>query len=128
MFYSAVIVGCGGFIGAVLRFLVGRVMLHYYPNSLVPLGTVSVNLLGCFAIGAIAAYLASFEPNRTGYQLFLITGILGGFTTFSAFGFDILLMLRKSQYLIILSYVMVSVVGGTLLCIAGWSLASKLFR
>ena len=107
-------VALGGALGAVGRFLAGRALLHHLPNVSLPLGTLSVNLLGCFLIGAVAAYLASLEPNRMGLQLLLITGFLGGFTTFSAFGFETLLLLRRGDLML----ASVNVFGSILCCLA----------
>jgi CrcB protein len=78
----------GGGIGSALRFGVGRVALAVVgPNF--PAGTLTVNVLGCVAMGMLAEWLALRDPGiDASVKLFLTTGVLGGFTTFSAFALD----------------------------------------
>lgn len=86
-------VGAGGFVGAVLRYgvsaaFVSKLGLH---NAF---ATFSVNMIGCFVIG----FLAGFEfRNIQPVKYFLIAGLLGGFTTFSAFGLDALLLFKDGE-------------------------------
>ncbi len=104
------LVGTGGFLGSVLRYLLsqsiqGKLVPHF------PLGTLSVNLIGCFAIGAIFALT---EKGTVGpeWRLFLVTGICGGFTTFSAFSIETVALLRGGQMGYAFMYVTASVVLG----------------
>ena len=80
------LVGAGGFAGAVLRYAVGLLALRWLPPAF-PYGTFLVNVTGCFAIGVLAA---AFDTRSAGLapRLFWITGVLGGYTTFSAFGLE----------------------------------------
>ncbi|HCC07208.1 MAG TPA: fluoride efflux transporter CrcB [Clostridiales bacterium] len=81
--YNILIVGMGGFIGASLRYVIYKVSEKLLGN-LYPYGTLTVNVLGCFLIGIM---MSSINVSDN-YKLFLITGILGGLTTFSAFAYE----------------------------------------
>jgi fluoride exporter len=82
------LIALGGAIGSVLRYLMVSAIGA-------PIGTLAVNVLGSFAIGVLFAALGT----RDGWQLFLMTGVLGGFTTFSAFSLDMLKLLQAGQTL-----------------------------
>jgi CrcB protein len=92
-------VGLGGFAGSVLRYLVSGWMQQATGSVSFPWGTLFVNVAGCFAIGTLS-YLADvrgiFHPEA---RLFLIVGLLGGFTTFSAFGNETMNLLRDGEAL-----------------------------
>ncbi len=113
------IVAAGGAIGAGLRHLVGLGALRLL-GSAFPVGTMTVNIAGSFVMGVLVAWLA-FKADLTGWlgivfgsgqnlRLFLATGVLGGFTTFSAFSLDALLMWERGEAGIALVYVLGSVV------------------
>ena len=92
-------VGVGGFIGSVLRYLVGGWVHRVMPATLFPYGTLTVNVVGCFVIGfvgGVAAHRDAFDPQ---FRLFLVVGLLGGFTTFSAFGFEAFVLGRERELL-----------------------------
>ena len=102
-------VGLGGFIGSVARYAVS-VGLGAAPADRFPWATFAVNCLGCLLIGLLvgASKASLSEPVR----LFLITGILGGFTTFSAFGLESLTLLRRGETSLALLYILGSVLVG----------------
>jgi CrcB protein len=89
------LVGAGGFVGAALRYAVALLVLRSLPATF-PYGTLVVNVTGCFAIGLLAA---SFDQRAAGLapRLFWTTGVLGGYTTFSAFGYETLALLRQGD-------------------------------
>ncbi|MES2915462.1 MAG: fluoride efflux transporter CrcB [Pseudomonadota bacterium] len=100
------LIALGGAIGSVLRhLLVGAIGA--------PWGVAAVNVMGSFAIGLLFVLLDA----RAGWQLFLMTGVLGGFTTFSAFSLDTLKLIQQGQTLQAALYVLVSV-GLSLLAVA----------
>ncbi len=89
-------VGAGGFVGAVLRHLAGG-FVQRTSGSAFPFGTLAVNVVGCLAIGFVMARTEAAGGPTPTLRLFLIVGVLGGFTTFSAFGFDTLQLARSSS-------------------------------
>lgn len=93
------LVGAGGFLGAVLRYLVGGWVHDVLDNAWFPYGTLVVNVAGCLVIG----FLAGLAENRFLFgaetRLFLFIGILGGFTTFSSFAYETLALARDAQNL-----------------------------
>ena len=88
----ALLVGAGGFAGAALRYGVGVLAQRWMPAGF-PFGTFVVNVTGCFAMGVLTAW---FERQGSGpaVRLFCLTGVLGGYTTFSAFAFETLALAR----------------------------------
>jgi len=100
----------GGGFGAVARFALGSFVLTRAGEGF-PWGTLAVNWAGCLAIGALAAWLAA-TPHAPALRLFLVTGVLGGFTTFSAFGLETFELLVDGESGLAFLYVAGSVLGG----------------
>lgn len=94
------IVGMGGFAGSILRYWLGGLAQGLARNWLFPVGTLTVNLLGCLAIGILAELAESRNLFSPELRLLLLTGVLGGFTTFSTFGNESLSLLRDGQNLL----------------------------
>jgi CrcB protein len=117
------IVGLGGFIGSIGRYKLGAAILHQTASWRFPLSTFVVNVLGCFVIGALAALAEHRDLFSADTRLFLLTGLLGGFTTFSAFGYEGVYLFRRGDVGIALAYASLSVVCG----LAAVWLALKLF-
>lgn len=107
----------GGGIGAVLRYLVG-LLVTLYAKAPSLFGTLSVNALGAFFIGALAARM----PKESVWLLFAVGG-LGGFTTFSAFSLDTIELIRKGQTFAALAYT----VGTCALCAGSCAVGIRLF-
>ena len=104
------IVGLGGFLGSVARLKLSGWILHSTLDWRFPLPTFCVNVLGCLLIGILAGLAEerfSFEM-----RLFLLTGILGGFTTFSAFGLEGVDLVRRGDVAIAIAYALLSIVCG----------------
>ena len=100
-------VAAGGAIGALLRFAAIQLTMHFHPAPF-PLGTMIVNILGSFVIGFLMVrYITT--PSESG-QLFFVTGVLGGFTTFSAFSWDALQLMQRGQLTLAATYILGSVV------------------
>jgi fluoride exporter len=106
------LIALGGAAGSVLRYLMVTAIGA-------PLGTAAVNVLGSFVIGALFVLLGS----REGWQLFLMTGVLGGFTTFSAFSLDTLKLVQSGQGLQAAAYVLGSVALSLLAVALGVAIA-----
>ncbi|MFO8067281.1 MAG: fluoride efflux transporter CrcB [Bacteroidales bacterium] len=111
------IIGAGSFIGGVIRYLIS-LFVHNKIMSAFPLGTLIVNLLGCFFIGIVFGLIDKGNVNQE-WKFFLITGLLGGFTTFSAFSIETVNMLRDGQFLYASSYILFSVVFGIIAAMLG---------
>jgi len=110
-FSELALVGCGGALGAGLRFIVGRFCEATWEAVKFPIGTLFVNLVGCLLIGTVAGMSLRNEISPL-TRTFLVTGILGGFTTFSAFGLETITLARSGHITTSLLYVIGSVLGG----------------
>ncbi len=108
------LVGIGGFIGSIARYLLGNWVLQISSVQKFPLGTFAVNLIGCLAIGILAGISERYGAIGPNARLFLFTGLIGGFTTFSAFGLETMTLLRRDELLLAILYVTGSVVLGLL--------------
>ena len=108
----------GGAVGAGFRYHIGRVALLQLGPAF-PWGTWIVNLLGGFLMGVLAGTLARFSEGGEGLRLFLGVGVLGGFTTFSAFSLETFNMLSRGEWLIATAYAVSSVAGSILALILG---------
>lgn len=117
------LVGCGGFVGSVLRYLVSGWVHRLVERPGFPWGTLVVNLLGCFAIGVLSGLAESRQVLSAEARLFLLIGLLGGFTTFSTFGYETTALLAESQRLAALANVAAQVVLGIAAVYAGHRLA-----
>ncbi|MEI8113968.1 MAG: fluoride efflux transporter CrcB [Bacteroidia bacterium] len=125
MLKSIMIVGFGGFIGTVARFLISR---YFQENvsSVFPWGTFIVNIVGCLLIGLIYGISEKGELMSPEVRLFLTVGICGGFTTFSTFSNDAFMLLRQDEWLRFAFYTSLSFFLGLLAVYAG-RLTTKIF-
>src|SRR5690242_16216527 len=87
------VVMLGGAIGAVSRFIVGSLVLRFY-SAVFPLGTFVINITGSFLIGLLMTLFLNRPAMHANWRLFLVTGVLGGYTTFSSFEWEALTTLR----------------------------------
>jgi len=92
-------VGTGGFLGASGRYLTGKMVNHLIPAAQLPWGTIAVNIIGCFVIGFITGLYIFKEGMNPYLKLFVLVGILGGYTTFSAFSMETLELLKNGYTL-----------------------------
>jgi len=106
------IVALGGAVGSMLRYKLGGFALHHTQSWNFPLSTFSINVIGCFFIGLLAALVEHHDFFSPSARLLLFTGLLGGFTTFSAFGYEGVFLLRRGLFSIAAAYVTFSVVAG----------------
>ena len=107
-------VGLGGFLGAVARYLVGQWLLPLTVAHRFPWPTFVVNVSGCLLIGILAGLVEKHGLFSPGLRLFLFTGLLGGYTTFSAFGLESIALLRRGDFALVALYATASVVLGLL--------------
>ena len=96
MWERILLVGCGGFLGSSARFALATAVNHLAGGRW-PWGTLAVNGLGCLAMGAVMGLVPPTSA-PTPAVLFLATGVLGGFTTFSAFGHETMELLRHGAW------------------------------
>lgn len=97
MLRTLLLVGAGGFLGSVSRFLASRFFQSNFQSAF-PLGTFIVNISGCFLIGLIYGLSERSVTFGTGWKMFLTAGFCGGFTTFSTFANENLALLRDGAF------------------------------
>ena len=106
------LVAVGGALGAASRYSLSGWMLHHAGQAKFPYETFAVNVIGCLLAGVLAGVAEKHHLISPEARLFLLTGILGGFTTFSAFGVETLYLVRRGECLIAGAYVFLSVTCG----------------
>jgi CrcB protein len=109
---NILLVGLGGFIGSVARYKLGGWLLHLTAQEKFPYSTFAVNVVGCLVVGVLAGLAEKHEMFGPGARLLLFTGLLGGFTTFSAFGLETMFLLRRGEPWTAALYVVASVLLG----------------
>jgi len=107
--------GIGGFVGSALRYAVGSIVQNWTGGSRFPLGTLTVNVLGCLVIGFLFQLAESRGFFNAEVQILLFVGILGGFTTFSAFGNETLNLWRDGAT----AFAAANVAAHLVLCLGG---------
>ena len=117
MFTTTLQVALGGAIGAAARYLTGVGITRAFGFGTFPLGVITVNVLGSFLMGVLVVWLA--HRSLTHLNPFLMTGILGGFTTFSAFSLETWTLVERGQGHLAIAYVVLSVVLSIMALVAG---------
>lgn len=111
-------IGIGAAIGANLRYLVGQAMATWFGAGF-PWGTLSINVTGSFLIGVIATLLGERLSVGSEWRLFLVVGVLGGYTTFSSFSLETFVLFDADRWLSGIAYVAASVLLGLGACALG---------
>ena len=122
------LVGAGGFIGSVLRYLVSGFAQTFSQSMAFPYGTLAVNVLGCFCIGFLSELADVRALISSDTRAFLIVGILGGFTTFSAFGNETMNLIRDGDAALALMNVGAHVLLGLGAVWLGYTMAALIWR
>nr|WP_054937229.1 MULTISPECIES: fluoride efflux transporter CrcB [Moorella] len=104
-------IGIFGFLGAIARFELGRFIAILWPSTF-PLGTLIINILGCFAMGFILTYSLERLTLSPELRLGITTGFVGAFTTFSTFSVETITLLTSGHIAYAAIYVLVSTLGG----------------
>jgi CrcB protein len=121
MIKSLLLVGLGGAIGSILRYAASLVInSKYFPYT-----TLVVNITGSFIIGIVFAMSIRQAGISNNWQLFLATGICGGFTTFSAFSLENMGMLQSGRFGMAITYIVLSIVLGIVATFVGYQLVIK---
>lgn len=115
----------GGCAGCVIRWLLAVRLNTLFPN--LPPGTLLVNLVGGFIIGATVAWFVRHPGIDPAWKLLITTGLCGGMTTFSTFSLEVVTLLQAGNYLWAMVSVLVHVIGSLLMTFAGFWLMSLLF-
>lgn len=118
MYRTLLAVGVGSFLGGIARYGVQLYFQRSFPSSF-PLGTLVVNVAGCFIIGIIYALSVKENLLSPQWRIFLATGFCGGFTTFSTFAYENIFLLSEREYLSTALYIGLSVLLGLLAAYAG---------
>jgi len=109
---NALAVGVGGFFGCIARYLVGIFIARFFDEPAFPFATFIVNIAGCFLIGWLGTLAENVELISPPMQLFIVVGFLGGFTTYSAFGYQTLTLVRDGNVLFALLNVSAHIIFG----------------
>ncbi len=123
--FNAALVGAGGFIGAICRYGLSGLVQRSAALSSFPYGTLAVNMLGCLLIGLAIGLMENRQLFGPDFRLFALIGVLGGFTTYSTFGYETFALLRDADYLRAFANVAIHVVLGVALVWLGYVLVSR---
>ena len=122
---AVLLVALGGAVGSAARYKLSGLVLHYTVDGRCPAGTFSVNVLGCLAAGILAGIAGKHDMLSADARLLLFTGLLGGFTTFSAFGLETMHLLKRGQLGVASANVVLSVAAGLLALWVGLELVPR---
>ncbi len=118
MLKNVIVIGLGGFLGTISRYL-STVYIQKWTSVSFPLGTFTVNVVGCLLIGLFYGISEKFDFLTPEWRLFLTVGFCGGFTTFSAFANDNLMLIKDQQFLYMALYTIGSVALGLFMVYLG---------
>lgn len=124
MLKTILAIGLGGFAGSVLRYLVSCLTANANIANF-PLGTLAVNVLGCFVLGLLTGIFERTDTLSPELRMLLTTGMCGGFTTFSTFMGENFNMARNGQFALLAAYLVISLAVGFALFFAGYALSTK---
>ncbi|MFN0255124.1 fluoride efflux transporter CrcB [Pedobacter ureilyticus] len=124
MLKQILLVGLGGAIGSVFRFLTSVFMARYALNSF-PMGTFVANILGCFILGICVGVFGKNPTENENLRLLFITGFCGGYTTFSTFASENVQLLHQQNYVMLATYTLVSLLLGFLAVVVGLNLGKS---
>lgn len=125
---NILLVGLGGFIGSILRYLASGYVQQSTNSIDFPYGTLAVNVIGCFLLGFLAQLAESRGVFTSESRSFVFIGILGGFTTFSSFGSETLNLARDSQMMSALANIGANVILGLLAVWLGRTVSYLIWR
>lgn len=115
MLANLLLVAVGGAGGSLLRYGLQKTL-----NSVYPISTLAANLIGCLLVGVFWGWLDKHAPGSEKMRLLLMTGFCGGFTTFSAFSQETILLMQGERFTALIFYTLLSVAGGLMATFAGY--------
>ena len=118
----SLLIGLGGFFGTSLRFITSALVEKIIPVSIFPLGTILVNIIGCLCIGIFTGYFSSKISDSNNFYLFITIGLLGGYTTFSAFAYEAHLFIQNGEIIKLTLYIASQVIIGVFLALLGYNI------
>jgi CrcB protein len=118
------LIGAGGFIGSIARYLTTSWFTKLFPSTF-PYGTFTANIIGCLVIGIIYGLSERFNWLTPEWRFFLVTGVCGGYTTFSSFAYENINLLQSSNYITFALYSISSFAFG-LLAVFGGMILTKI--
>ena len=119
MLHNILLVGIGGFVGSVLRYYISKLNLHYYFFA-IPIGTLCVNVLGSYILGFLTGISEKSTILTADLRLLLMVGICGGFTTFSTFTNENLMLMHNGQFSSVFLYTGLTIFLGFLAVYFGY--------
>lgn len=119
------LIALGGALGALARYGIGQYIANHLSSGRLHFATLAVNLLGCFLIGLLYRLSQSSDLLHINLRPLVFVGLLGGFTTFSTFGLEMLNLLRDHGPAPAVTYILASVLGGLALTYLGYILANS---
>jgi CrcB protein len=118
------LVALGGALGSVSRYKLSGLILHHTVDWRFPAGTFAVNVLGCLVAGLLAGFAEKYDYLSADARIFIFTGILGGFTTFSAFGLETMFLIKRGELMVASANVILSVIAGLVALWIGFGLSA----
>ena len=123
MWLQMLIIGAGGFLGAMSRFLLSGYAQNFSRKQIFPYGTLVVNVLGCLLIGLVFGLIINYQLLGERTRLLVITGFLGSFTTFSSFGYETFVLIKDNEILLALINILTQVTFGLVAVWLGYILS-----
>ncbi|MFH2133463.1 MAG: fluoride efflux transporter CrcB [bacterium] len=124
-FYNILVIGIGGFFGAISRFVISRQMASLLGDAF-PYGTLMVNAAGSFLLGFLTRYLLAHFVVSELVRVSLLIGFLGAFTTFSTFSYESIVLLQEGDFVKAGINILSNVFLSLILCFAGFQLSKSL--
>ncbi len=122
MLKTLLLIGFGGGIGSILRYLTGFTIQKFY-GSTFPLATFSVNVIGCFIFGLFLSYFSKNTENSEELRFLLLTGFCGGYTTFSTFSAENFQLFENGNFFIPVLNILASLIFGLIAVFLGIQIA-----